>query len=436
MLAQEIIRKKRDGAVLSEEEISALIGAIGDGSLSDAQTAAFAMAVFLRGMNARETVFLTEAMRDSGKVLSWAEIDRPVADKHSTGGIGDNVSLMLAPIAAACGLAVPMISGRGLGPTGGTLDKLEAIPGYNVSPDEALLRRVIGECGCAIVGQTGDLAPADKTLYAIRDVTATVESMPLIVSSILSKKLAAGLQTLVLDVKFGGGAFMESADDALALARELVAVANGAGLSTRAVVTDMNEPLADAVGNAVEIENALAFLEGEKSGTRLETVVLALAAEMLVSAGVEETADAAHKAATGALASGKALAIFARMVSGLGGPADFVERPQAFLRPAKFIRSVKARRSGFLVRCDARAIGLAAVTLGGGRRHPADRIDHSVGFSGLRPLGSRIDAGETIGFVHASDHDGALRAEESLCNAYDIADEAPPQRPLILQTVG
>ncbi|MAU19118.1 MAG: thymidine phosphorylase [Martelella sp.] len=435
MLAQEIIRRKRDGLTLSGEEIAAFVRALSDETLSEAQAAAFAMAVFFRGMDEAETVALTLAMRDSGHVLSWPGIDRPIADKHSTGGIGDNVSLMLAPIAAAAGLAVPMISGRGLGPSGGTLDKLESIPGYNISPDEATLRRVINETGCAIIGQTAELAPADKRLYAIRDVTATVESMPLIVSSILSKKLAAGLQTLVLDVKFGNGAFMTDPDDARALARLLVRVANGAGLATTALVTDMNEPLADAVGNAVEIENALSFLRGEKSGTRLETVVLAFAAEMIANAGLAEDRDRAREIARETLTSGMALDTFGRMVAGLGGPADFVERWESYLPKATIIRPVEAPSSGYLAACDARAIGMSVVSLGGGRQRPTDRIDHSIGYSALRPLGAEVSAGEPLALVHAATEEGWQAAAATLRAAIAIEDNPPAERPLVLDRV-
>ena len=283
MIPQEVIRRKRDGEALDKAEIAAFIAGLADGSISEGQVAAFAMAVWFSGMSVDETVALTLAMRDSGEVLSWPDIDSPIADKHSTGGVGDNVSLMLAPIAAACGLAVPMISGRGLGHTGGTLDKLESIPGYDIQPSGTRFRQTVREAGCAIIGQTADLAPADRRLYAIRDVTATVDSVPLITASILSKKLAAGLQSLVLDVKIGNGAFMVSLEEAETLARSLVGVANGAGVKTTALITDMNEPLADAAGNAVEIENCLAFLRGEKAGSRLEAVVVSFAAEMLMT---------------------------------------------------------------------------------------------------------------------------------------------------------
>ncbi len=347
LIPQEIIRRKRDGLSLAPQEIAAFIEALSKDGISEGQAAAFAMAVFFRGMNRDEMVALTLAMRDSGDVLSWNDIGRPVADKHSTGGVGDNVSLMLAPIVAACGLAVPMISGRGLGHTGGTLDKLEAIPGYDVMPDEALFRRTVKTVGCAIIGQTGDLAPADKRLYAIRDVTATVDSIPLITASILSKKLAAGLQTLVLDVKVGNGAFMQSVEDARNLAVALVDVANGAGLPTTALITDMNQPLGDAAGNAVEIVNCLDFLAGRKAGTRLEKVVLAFAAEMLVQAGSAATLDEGEVLAEAALSSGRAMEVFAKMVAALGGPADFVDHPSRYLPSAPVILPVSAERSGW-----------------------------------------------------------------------------------------
>ncbi|TNB48577.1 thymidine phosphorylase [Martelella lutilitoris] len=436
MLAQETIRRKRDGFALAAAEISEFVRALSNETLSEAQAAAFAMAVYFQGMDEAETVALTLAMRDSGTVLAWPDIDRPVADKHSTGGIGDNVSLMLAPIAAAAGLAVPMISGRGLGPTGGTLDKLESIPGYDVSPDAASLRRAIAEAGCAIVGQTGALAPADKRLYAIRDVTATVESMPLIVSSILSKKLAAGLQSLVLDVKFGSGAFMTSAADAADLARRLVTVANGAGLPTSALVTDMNEPLADAVGNAVEIENALSFLRGEKTGTRLETVVMELAAEMIVGAGLAEDRASAQAIAANALSSGRAMETFSKMVAALGGPSDFIEKSETYLPAAPVIRPVAAGRSGYLVASDARALGIGVVTLGGGRSKPGERIDHRVGFSGLLPLGAFVEAGAPLGLVHAATAGDCEAAMQTLRDAYIVGDEAPADRPLVIKRIG
>src|SRR5215470_10431480 len=316
MLPQEIIRKKRDGFALSEAEIGFMIEGLTKGTVSEGQVAAFAMAVFFRGMAMPERVALTVAMRNSGTVLDWRGLDLkgPVIDKHSTGGIGDKVSLMLAPILAACGGFNPMISGRGLGHTGGTLDKLDSIPGYKSQPDLATFRRVVKEVGCAVIGQTDDLAPADRRLYAIRDVTATVESIGLITASILSKKLAAGLDALVMDVKTGSGAFMAKLEDSRELARSIVDVANGAGLKTSALITDMNQALGRKVGNALEIVEAVDYLTGKARETRLHEATLALAGELLALGGLAGNAEAGRAKAEGALASGKAAEIFGRMV--------------------------------------------------------------------------------------------------------------------------
>ncbi|MBX4940221.1 thymidine phosphorylase [Rhizobium binae] len=431
MIPQEIIRRKRDGGELDAADIRSFIDALAAGRLSEGQIGAFAMAVWFKGMSREEIVALTLAMADSGDRLQWADIDRPIADKHSTGGVGDNVSLMLAPIAAACGLAVPMISGRGLGHTGGTLDKLESIPGYMIAPDADLFHRAVKQAGCAIIGQTGALAPADGRLYAVRDVTATVDSIPLITASILSKKLAAGLQTLVLDVKLGNGAFMADREQAEMLARSLVEVANGAGVKTSALITDMNEPLADSAGNAVEMRNCLDFLAGRKGNTRLETVVLAFAAEMLEKSGIAASPDEGEAMARRALSSGKAAEVFARMVSMLGGPADLIENPDRYLARAPVEKRVTAARPGWLAACDARGIGVSVIDLGGGRRHPADRIDHRVGFSELLPLGTRVNAGEPIALVHAADEAAAERAAAALAAHYRITEDEPALNPVI-----
>ncbi|EJT03173.1 thymidine phosphorylase [Rhizobium sp. CCGE 510] len=431
MIPQEIIRRKRDGDELDPDDIRSFIAALAAGQMSEGQIGAFAMAVWFKGMSRAETVALTLAMADSGDRLQWADIDRPIADKHSTGGVGDNVSLMLAPIAAACGLAVPMISGRGLGHTGGTLDKLESIPGYMITPDADLFHKVVKEAGCAIIGQTGALAPADGRLYAVRDVTATVDSIPLITASILSKKLAAGLQTLVLDVKVGNGAFMTDRAQAEILAQSLVEVANGAGVTTSALITDMNQPLADAAGNTVEMRNCLDFLTGGKTDTRLETVVLAFAAEMLVKSGVAPSADEGEGMARKALSSGRAAEVFARMVSMLGGPADLIENPGKYLARAPVEKPVLAPRSGWLAACNTRGIGISVIDLGGGRRHPADRIDHRVGFSELLPLGTRVSAGEPIALVHAADEAAADRAVAALAAHCRITEEKPELEPVI-----
>lgn len=435
MIPQEIIRLKRNGGTLAAADIDGFIGALARGELAESQIGAFAMAVWFRGMTREETVALTLAMARSGDTLSWSGIGRPIADKHSTGGVGDNVSLMLAPIAAACGLAVPMISGRGLGHTGGTLDKLESIPGYGITPDAARFRNVVDEVGCAIIGQTSALAPADGKLYAVRDVTATVDSAPLITASILSKKLAAGLETLVLDVKIGSGAFMTSQEEAETLARSLVEVANDAGVKTSALITDMNQPLADAAGNVVELRNCLDFLKGNKSGTRLETVVLAFAVEMLVQAGIAAGNAEAEGRARDAIASGKAADVFGRMVHGLGGPVDLLENPDRYLVTAPVQKPVLATSGGWLGACDARAIGMSVIDLGGGRRRPQDKIDHRVGFSDILPLGTKVSKGDRIATVHAADEVTAEKAVADLSANYRLVERAPDLPPVIVTRI-
>ncbi len=434
MLAQEIIRKKRDGEVLDAADLQFLMRGLVDGKISNAQAAAFAMSVYFNGMEIDERVALTVAMRDTGDVLSW-DLDGPVVDKHSTGGVGDNVSLMLAPALAACGVYVPMISGRGLGHTGGTLDKFDSIPGYQTQPDVDLLRKVTSEVGCAIIGQTGDIAPADKILYGIRDVTATVESVDLITASILSKKLAAGLDALVLDVKCGNGAFMATPDDARELAESLVKVANGAGCKTSAIMTDMNEPLASAAGNAVEMRNAVDFLTGTHIDNRLWDVTADLGAELLVLAGVVPNVGQGRERIGDAFSSGAAAEKFGAMVSGLGGPADFVENMLKYLPAAPVVREVFAKEDGFVRAIQTREIGMAVIELGGGRRVSSDTIDHSVGFSDLAGLGRMVDREEPIGVVHALNEDQADAAAAALQDAITIGDTVPMNRPLIREHI-
>ena len=366
---QEIIRKKRDGQALEPQEIEFFVRGLTDESITEGQIAALAMAVFFRGMSMDERVALTRAMTHSGRVLDWsnAGFDGPVVDKHSSGGVGDKVSLVLAPVLAACGAFVPMISGRGLGHTGGTLDKLEAIPGYDAKPDEAKLRRVLGEAGCAIIGQTSDVAPADRRFYAIRDVTATVESVPLITASILSKKLAAGLDRLVMDVKWGSGAFCDTFEMAEELAASIVAVAGGAGLPSSALVTDMNQVLGLTAGNAIETREAIAHLRGESREPRLHEVTVELCAELLVGVRLATDLDAARAKIEAVLANGSAADHFARMVTALGGPGDLLERPDHHLPHPAVERAVHPPRSAFVHRVDARAIGITVMALGGGR---------------------------------------------------------------------
>lgn len=424
MLAQEIIALKRDGHTLDRDQINLVVTGLVDGSYTDAQISALAMAILFRGMSLDERVMLSLAMRDSGTVLTW-DVNGPVVDKHSTGGVGDNVSLMLAPALAACGAYVPMISGRGLGHTGGTLDKFDSIPGYRTAPDEALLRQVVTEVGCAVIGQTPEIAPADKRFYAIRDVTGTVESIDLITASILSKKLAAGLDALVLDVKSGIGAFMIEQANAFALAESLVTVAKGAGCNTTALLTDMNEPLASAAGNALEMVNAAAFLTGYEIDSRLWDITVAQGGALLQLSGLARDAQDGSEKIADAFLSGRATEVFGRMVAALGGPADFVDRFQSYLPTANIIRDVFPDEAGFVAQIDTRAVGYCVVELGGGRRKVTDQIDYSVGFDQLLPLGSLVGPDVPIARIHARDEATALIATERLKAAYRI-DDAPP----------
>ena len=431
MLPQEIIRTKRDGRTLSDEDISAFIAGLTNGQVTDAQAAAFAMAVFFRGMTMAERVALTRAMMASGQRLEWSDLPGPVLDKHSTGGIGDNVSLMLAPVVAACGGYVPMISGRGLGHTGGTLDKLDSIPGYISQPDIALFRKVVRETGAAIIGQTADLAPADKKLYSIRDVTATVESIPLITASILSKKLAAGLQGLVMDVKTGSGAFMPTLEGSRELAKSLADVATGAGLPTTALITDMDEPLASAAGNAVEVMNAIEYLTGAHRDPRLHQVVLALGADMLLIGGLVATLDEGFAKLEQAITSGSAADHFQRMVTALGGPSDVMEKPEKHLPKADVILPILAKREGVVHAIATREIGLAVVALGGGRTRAEDGIDHSVGFAKLLSVGTAVSNDTPLGSVHARNASDAEAAAIRIRQAYTLGEGAAVIRPLI-----
>ena len=431
MLVPELIRRKRDGGELSAQEIFELVAGIADGSVSDAQVGALAMAIVWRGMTADERIALTGAMTRSGDVLEWGDagVGGPVLDKHSTGGVGDKVSLLLAPIVAACGGSVPMISGRGLGHTGGTLDKLEAIPGYDVAPDPQRLRTTVARVGCAIVGQTARLAPADRRLYAIRDATATVESIPLIVGSILSKKLAAGLDALVMDVKAGSGAFLPDVDSARELARAIVEVARGNGLPTAALLTDMDQVLGRSAGNAVEVRESIEHLTGAARDERLVEVTVALSAELLVLGGVFEDAGAARAAALRALDDGSAAERFAAMVAALGGPADLVERVDQRLPAAPVMRAVEPPQAGRVAAVDVRAVGIAVVGLGGGRARETDAVDHSVGLTEVAALGERVGPGERpLAIVHARDDASAARAGDELRRAFTVGDGsvAPP----------
>ncbi len=437
MLFTETIRRKRDGHPLTDADIDAFVTGLADGSLPAEQVAALAMAICLNGMTAREAARLTRGMARSGRMLDWSDagLRGPVVDKHSTGGIGDKVSLVLAPMAAACGCHVPMISGRGLGHTGGTLDKLDSIPGYDATPDAARFRSVVRDVGCAIIGQTADLAPADRRLYAIRDITATVESIPLITASILSKKLAAGNAALVLDVKTGSGAFMPTMDGARELALSIVATAADAGLVTHALVTDMDAPLGRTAGNALEVMEALAYLRNDASDERLDTVSVALVAEMLAAAGIEpDRARAAERART-ARDSGSAAETFGRMVAALGGPADIVERPQRHLASAPCTLAVVPETPGFLAAVDTRAVGQIIIELGGGRRRASDVLDLTVGFSEFAGIGAPVDEERPLAIVHARTRDEARKAAEALRSACRVAPESRAPGPPILKTL-
>ena len=439
--ALEVISNKRDGQPLNAAEVAAFVHGLAHNTWSDSQAAALAMAILLRGMTATETTLLTREMTHSGEVLDWssAGLRGPIVDKHSTGGVGDKVSLMLAPMLAACGAVVPMLSGRGLAHTGGTLDKLESLPGYSVNPGHASLLATLCSAGCAIVGASANLAPADKRLYAIRDVTGTVPSVPLITASILSKKLAAGLQHLVLDVKCGSGAFTPSLTHARELALSLVSVARAAGLPTVALITDMGQVLGASAGNALEVREAIDFLTLQVSDNpgaaeqhqRLQQVTLALGAEVLVLAGLCADTHSANTRLMASLNSGAAAERFARMVAGLGGPANVLH--DANLPAAPVQQNVIAPRDGFLYRADARAIGMAVVALGGGRQTPGDTVDPRVGLSSCLPLGSQVRAGETLMQVHAASRNDAEAATRAVLAAITFSDVAPPALPLVIE---
>jgi thymidine phosphorylase len=420
----ELIRHKRDGGILSAREIEALVMGIVDGSMSDGQVAAFAMAVYFRGMTWEECTALTRAMAGSGAVLDWsgAGLDGPVLDKHSTGGVGDTVSLILAPLVAACGGFVPMISGRGLGHTGGTLDKLASIPGYDTAPDLARFRAAVRQAGCAIVGPTAELAPADRRLYAIRDVTATVDSIPLITASILSKKLAAGLDALVMDVKVGSGAFAGSVESAQALAESLVTVAGDSGLRAAAWLTDMNQVLGHDVGNALEVREAIDFLAGRRREARLHAVTSTLAREMLVLGGLAPDHAAAAAPVERALTSGAAAERFARMVVALGGPDDLLDRPERHLAAAPVQLAVTPERAGVVTRVDARMIGLVVVALGGGRRRAEDAVEPARGLTDMRGPGDPVGPDRPLAVIHARSKAEAVDAAGAVRAAMVVGD--------------
>ena len=436
-LPQEIIRKKRDGLPLSEAEIRFFINGVRDNSVSEGQIAALAMTIYFHDMNLEERVALTMAMRDSGTVLNWKSLNLngPIVDKHSTGGVGDVTSLMLGPMVAACGGYVPMISGRGLGHTGGTLDKLEAIPGFDIFPSDDRFRQIIKDVGIAIIGQTNSLAPADKRFYATRDITATVDSIPLITASILAKKLAEGLDALVMDVKVGSGAFMPTFEASENLAQAIVGVANGAGCKTTALLTDMNQVLASTAGNALEVREAVQFLTGESRNPRLLEVTMALCSEMLISGKLAENDAEARQKLQNVLDNGKAAEVFARMVAAQNGPVDFIDRMDSYLPAPMLSKAVYADRAGIVSAMDTRALGMAVVSLGGGRQRASDSIDYSVGLSEMTTLGTKIDVQRPLAVIHAASEAQWQQAAEAVKAAITLSDRAPAETPVVYRRV-
>lgn len=436
-LPQEIIRKKRDGHALTDAEIRFFINGVRDNSVSEGQIAALAMTIYFHDMTLPERVSLTMAMRDSGTVLNWKSLNLngPVVDKHSTGGVGDVTSLMLGPMVAACGGYIPMISGRGLGHTGGTLDKLEAIPGFDIFPSDDRFREIIKQVGVAIIGQTNSLAPADKRFYTTRDITATVDSIPLITASILAKKLAEGLDALVMDVKVGSGAFMPTFEQSESLAQAIVGVANGAGCKTTALLTDMNQVLASSAGNALEVREAVRFLTGDYRNPRLLEVTMALSAEMLLSGGLAADHDEARRKLQAVLDNGRAAEVFSRMVAAQKGPVDFIDRLDSYLPAPMLSKAVYADRPGIVSAMDTRALGLAVVTMGGGRRRASDTIDYSVGLSEMAQLGDSVDGERPLAVIHAASEASWQEAAAAVKQAITLAEKSPQATPVIYRRV-
>jgi len=431
LLPQNIIATKRDGKTLQSNEIDLFVDGLVSNNFNDAQVGAMAMAIFQQGLNSQETVQLTKGMMHSGKVLSWQDLDGPVVDKHSTGGVGDKVSFMLAAIVAACGGYVPMISGRGLGHTGGTADKLESIEGFNVQPNLEDFKRIVADVGVAIISQTPDLAPADRRLYAIRDVTATVASVPLITASILSKKLAAGLDALVMDIKVGNGAQMTSLKQAKELANSITTVANDAGVKTQAIITDMNQVLGSTAGNALEMYETVKYLTGKLREPRLHQVVVTLAKAMLLNTKLANDDLDAQSKVDHALASGKAAEVFGKMISALGGPSDLLENPWRSMNKAEHIIEILAPDHGYISAMQTRDIGFSVVGLGGGRTSNDQKIDHSVGFDRILPIGTRVNRADVLARVHASSLERAELASKQYIDSISFSDE-PVAEPKVI----
>ena len=437
MLFTDIIAKKRDGGALNAEEIGFLVDGLADASLPAEQVSALAMAIYLNGMSFGEAAQLTILMSQSGVVLDWSkeQLNGPVVDKHSTGGVGDKVSFMLAPIVAACGGYVPMISGRGLGHTGGTTDKVESIPGYQSMPDFDKFRKVVREVGCSIIGQTADLAPADKRFYAIRDVTSTVESIPLITASILAKKIAAGLGFLVMDVKVGSGAFMATLDQATKMATSIIGTAAEADLPAHALVTDMNQVLGRTAGNALEVREAVAFMRNDFRDSRLNEVTLGLCAEMLCLSGIEEQEDVALQKVDAAISSGAALEKFSAMVAAMDGPTDFVEKIDEYLPAADVVQPVFAEDDGFVSSIDTFAMGNAVIELGGGRKTLHEVLDLSAGLSNIAGIRDSVSNEEPLAVIHAATEEKAQAAAALIKSAVTISDTKPTRIQSIYQRI-
>ncbi|MBT3901363.1 MAG: thymidine phosphorylase [Pelagibacteraceae bacterium] len=423
MIPQEIIRKKRDKKTLSKKEISLFVNGLTDGSFSDPQVAAMSMAIFLNGMSREETVDLTEAMTTSGDIISWADIvdDDLVCDKHSTGGVGDKTSIILAPILAACGLFVPMISGRGLGHTGGTLDKFDSIKGYNTQPDLDTFKNVVKDVGCAIIGQTENLAPADKKLYSIRDIVGTVESLPLITSSILSKKIASGLKTLVLDVKVGNGSFNSSLEIARDLSHSLVQVAQGAGLQCEAILTDMNQVLGKSAGHTLEMLECIRFLLNKEKDIRLEKITYELTSSILMMSQ-NLSKDEAIKKINTVVSSGLAAEKFEKMVHALGGPVDILSSYKKYLEVSSFKKEIFSKRAGWIKNIKTRELGLILIELGGGRKQITDKINYNVGYNNVLNVGDKIDSSQSILTVYTDSINDYENVREKIEDCFIISD--------------
>lgn len=436
MLPQEIIRKVRNHETLTADEMNFFIQGMSKGEIADIQAASFSMAVFLNGLSEEETLALTLAMRDSGTKLEWHELEgKPIVDKHSTGGVGDKVSLMLAPMLAVCGAYVPMIAGRGLGHTGGTLDKLDSIEGYKTSVNIKTFKSAVKEVGCAIIGQTANLAPADKKLYAIRDVCATVESIPLITASILSKKLAAGLQYLVMDIKCGNGAFMENMKRASDLAHSIARVANGAGTKTTALLTDMNSVLGTAVGNALEVKEALAYLKGEKADKRLDEVTIALCSELLINCGLANNKEKAEEMLRHSISSGMAYEKFIKMAGVLGANVAVLYKFDEKGPKAKYIKPIYSQKKGFVEKIDTRKVGLGVIMLGGGRTTPEQRINYTTGFTSFCQIGNKVDEKTPLCYIHAEDESVISEVSDLIRDAVVISENEAEITPTIIRKI-